>query len=84
MKASIINSNSENEKLIRKLYAVAESQDVKAFTALFTQDGYFTTSQPELNTLVKILEKRWMYMPLLFRICIENYTSFMCWMMKIR
>jgi len=41
MKASILNSNSENEKLIRKLYAVAESQDAKAFTALFTQDGYF-------------------------------------------
>jgi len=41
MKASIVNSNSENEKLIRKLYSVAESQDAKAFVELFTDDGYF-------------------------------------------
>ncbi|TDW46650.1 hypothetical protein EV144_106324 [Flavobacterium sp. 270] len=41
MKASIINSNSENEKLIRKLYSVAESQDANAFVELFTDDGHF-------------------------------------------
>jgi len=41
MKASIVNLNSENEKLIRKLYSVAESQDAKAFTELFADDGYF-------------------------------------------
>jgi steroid delta-isomerase-like uncharacterized protein len=34
-------SNSENEKLIRSLYAVAETQDSKLFTSLFTEDGYF-------------------------------------------
>jgi ketosteroid isomerase-like protein len=33
--------NSENEKVIRELYKVAETQDAKAFTALFTEDGYF-------------------------------------------
>lgn len=36
-----IQSNSENEKLIRQLYAVAETQDSKLFTSLFTEDGYF-------------------------------------------
>jgi hypothetical protein len=34
-------SNSENEKLIRSLYAVAEIQDSKSFASLFTEDGYF-------------------------------------------
>lgn len=34
-------SNSENEKFIRSLYAVAETQDAKKFTSLFTDDGYF-------------------------------------------
>lgn len=34
-------SNSENEKLIRSLYAVAETQDSRLFTSLFTEDGYF-------------------------------------------
>src|ERR1700744_1035395 len=34
-------SNSENEKLIRSLYAVAETKDSKAFANLFTDDGYF-------------------------------------------
>jgi ketosteroid isomerase-like protein len=34
-------SNSENEKLIRSLYAIAEKQDSKQFTSLFTEDGYF-------------------------------------------
>jgi ketosteroid isomerase-like protein len=34
-------SNSANETLIRSLYAVAETKDSKAFTNLFTQDGYF-------------------------------------------
>ena len=34
-------SNSENEKLVRSLYAVAETQDSKLFTSLFTEDGYF-------------------------------------------
>ena len=33
--------NSENEKIIRSLYAVAETQDSKLFTSLFTEDGYF-------------------------------------------
>jgi len=34
-------SNSANEKLIREVYAVAETKDSKAFTNLFTPDGYF-------------------------------------------
>jgi steroid delta-isomerase-like uncharacterized protein len=34
-------ANSENEKLIRSLYAVAETKDSKAFANLFTSDGYF-------------------------------------------
>ena len=34
-------SNSANEKLIRSLYAVAETKDSKAFANLFTKDGYF-------------------------------------------
>jgi len=34
-------TNSENEKVIRELYRVAEIQDSKAFAALFTEDGYF-------------------------------------------
>jgi ketosteroid isomerase-like protein len=34
-------SNSANEKIIRELYRVAEIQDSKAFTAMFTEDGYF-------------------------------------------
>ena len=34
-------SNSENEKLIRSLYAVAETQDARLFTSLLTEDGYF-------------------------------------------
>jgi len=34
-------SNSANEKLIRSLYAVAETQDSKAFINFFTKDGYF-------------------------------------------
>jgi ketosteroid isomerase-like protein len=34
-------SNSEIEKVIRELYRVAEIQDSKAFTAMFTEDGYF-------------------------------------------
>src|SRR6201986_2399754 len=34
-------SNSANEKLIRSLYAVAETKDSKLFTSLFTSDGYF-------------------------------------------
>src|ERR1700754_3391199 len=34
-------SNSENEKLIRQVYAVAETKDSKAFADLFTDDGYF-------------------------------------------
>lgn len=34
-------SNSENEKIIRGLYQVAEIQDSSAFAALFTEDGYF-------------------------------------------
>ncbi|CAM4089994.1 Ketosteroid isomerase-related protein [Pedobacter westerhofensis] len=33
--------NSENEKVIRELYHVAEIQDSKAFAALFTAEGYF-------------------------------------------
>ncbi|MFC3158550.1 hypothetical protein ACFOEQ_08420 [Chryseobacterium arachidis] len=41
MKASVINTNSENEKLIRELYRVAEIQDSRAFIDLFTEDGYF-------------------------------------------
>lgn len=32
---------SENEKVIRELYRLAEIQDSKAFTSLFTPDGYF-------------------------------------------
>jgi len=34
-------SNSANEKLIRSLYAVAETKNSKAFANLFTKDGYF-------------------------------------------
>ena len=34
-------SNSANEKLIRWVYAVAETKDSKAFANLFTDDGYF-------------------------------------------
>lgn len=34
-------ANSENEKFIRSLYAVAETKDSKLFTSLFTEDGYF-------------------------------------------
>jgi steroid delta-isomerase-like uncharacterized protein len=34
-------SSSENEKLIRSLYAIAETQDSKLFISLFTEDGYF-------------------------------------------
>src|SRR5882762_9151750 len=34
-------SNSANEKLVRSLYAVAETQNSKAFINLFTKDGYF-------------------------------------------
>ena len=34
-------SNSANEKLIRSLYAIAETKDSKLFTSLFTKDGYF-------------------------------------------
>lgn len=41
MKASVINTSSENEKLIRELYRVAEIQDAKAFVELFAKDGYF-------------------------------------------
>lgn len=41
MKASVINTSSENEKLIRELYRVAEIQDSKAFVELFAEDGYF-------------------------------------------
>ncbi|MDN4984299.1 nuclear transport factor 2 family protein [Bradyrhizobium sp. WYCCWR 13022] len=32
---------TENERIIRKLYDVAEAQDSRAFTELFTPDGYF-------------------------------------------
>ena len=32
---------TENERIIRKLYDVAEVQDSRAFTELFTPDGYF-------------------------------------------
>lgn len=35
------NPNSENEKLIRSVYAVAEIKDSKGFAKLFTDDGYF-------------------------------------------
>lgn len=35
------NRMSENERIIRKLYEIAEVQDAAAFTALFTEDGYF-------------------------------------------
>src|SRR6202000_2935172 len=34
-------SNSENEKLIRSLYAIAETKDSKLFASMFTADGYF-------------------------------------------
>ena len=34
-------TSSENEKVIRELYRIAEIQDSKAFNALFTEDGYF-------------------------------------------
>ena len=34
-------TNSENEKVVRELYRVAEIQDSKAFAALFADDGYF-------------------------------------------
>ena len=34
-------SKSENEKLIREVYAVAETKDSKKFASLFTDDGYF-------------------------------------------
>jgi steroid delta-isomerase-like uncharacterized protein len=34
-------SNSENEKFIRSLYAVAETKGSKLFTSMFTEDGYF-------------------------------------------
>lgn len=32
---------TENERIIRKLYDIAEVQDSAGFTALFTADGYF-------------------------------------------
>jgi ketosteroid isomerase-like protein len=32
---------SENERIIRKLYEVAEVQDTAGFVALFADDGYF-------------------------------------------
>ncbi|BAM86044.1 hypothetical protein S58_00230 [Bradyrhizobium oligotrophicum S58] len=32
---------TENERIIRKLYEVAEIQDSRAFTAMFAEDGYF-------------------------------------------
>ena len=32
---------TENERIIRKLYDVAEVPDARAFAALFTSDGYF-------------------------------------------
>lgn len=32
---------TENERIIRNLYAVAEVQDSKGFAELFTPDGYF-------------------------------------------
>ena len=32
---------TDNERIIRTLYEVAEVQDAAAFTALFTDDGYF-------------------------------------------
>jgi len=35
------SSKTENEKLIRNLYAVAEAQDSSGFVALFADDGYF-------------------------------------------
>lgn len=41
MKASVINQNSANETLIRELYRIAEVQDSRGFTELFTEDGYF-------------------------------------------
>ena len=41
MKASVINQNSENEKLIRELYRIAEEQDTQGFVDLFAGDGYF-------------------------------------------
>lgn len=34
-------TNSENEKVIRELYRLAEIQDSKAFAALFADGGYF-------------------------------------------
>jgi steroid delta-isomerase-like uncharacterized protein len=33
--------STTNEKVIRELYRVAEIQDSKGFSALFTEDGYF-------------------------------------------
>lgn len=36
-----ISPITESEKLIRKLYAVAEEQDSVGFVALFADDGYF-------------------------------------------
>lgn len=41
MQASVINSQSKNETLIRELYRIAEIQDTKAFIDLFAEDGYF-------------------------------------------
>jgi ketosteroid isomerase-like protein len=32
---------SENERIIRRLYEVAEKKDTAAFVALFTDEGYF-------------------------------------------
>jgi hypothetical protein len=40
MKATSI-SKSNNEKTVRELYRTAEVKDIKAFTSLFTTDGYF-------------------------------------------
>lgn len=36
-----MKTQSANEQVIRELYRVAEIQDSKGFSALFTEDGYF-------------------------------------------
>ena len=41
LRQKVVGGNSQNEELIRKVYAVAEQQDSKGFASLFVDDGHF-------------------------------------------
>ncbi len=48
---------TENERLIRKLYQVAEVQDAAGFAALFADDGYFWDVPAGVKYVGKDIEK---------------------------